>query len=200
MSDKPKVFGIGFQKTGTTTLGVIFDKLGYRVAGYDQFRHLANRETLSFEEVEELALTIAQDHDAAKDSPWSILYKSLDQAFPGAKFIHVVRDPDAWIKSAVRDFGDHPNAMREVIYGTRFPKGNEEAWLARYNRHNTEVAAYFADRPEDYLAIRLEDGGVNYEIVCNFLGEKVVGRGTPVANTRLRKQFKTVWRRMFANK
>jgi hypothetical protein len=195
MDSKRKVFGIGFQKTGTTTLGVIFDKLGYRVAGYDQFRHLANRETLTFKEVEALAIEVAQSHDAAKDSPWSILYQSLDQAFPGSKFIHVVRNSDAWIKSAVNDFGDHPNAMREVIYGSRYPIGNEAAWLERYERHNKEVAEYFENRPDDFLAIQLENEGINFEAVCTFLGEKVVGAGSPRANTRFRKKLKTIWRR-----
>lgn len=31
---KQKVFGIGFQKTGTAWLGVIFDKLGYSTLSY----------------------------------------------------------------------------------------------------------------------------------------------------------------------
>ena len=192
---KRKVFGVGFQKTGTTTLGVIFDRLGYKTASYDAFRHLANREALTFDEVETLALEVARGVDAAKDSPWPILYQSLDRAFPGSKFIHVTRDPDAWIASAVRDFGDHPNALREVIYGTRYPRGNEAAWLARYTRHNDEVAAYFADRPQDYLHIRLEDG-VSYEKICPFLDEPLVGTGVPQANTRLKKKFKMAWWRL----
>jgi hypothetical protein len=199
MSSEPmsqaKVFGIGFQKTGTTSLGVIFDALGFRVAGYNEFRHLAQRETLEIAEVEALALEIAQGVDAVKDSPWPIFYRQLDQAFPGSKFIHVTRDPKAWIASAVNDFGDRPNALREVIYGSRAPKGNEAAWLARYTRHNQEVQAYFAGRAADYLHIRLEDG-VSYEKVCDFLGLPRIGRGVPVANTRLRKKLKMIWWRL----
>lgn len=195
MADETKVFGIGFQKTGTTSLGVIFDRLGYRVAGYNEFRHLADRESLGFDEVEALALKIARDVDAAKDSPWPILYQSLDRAFPGSKFILIVRDPEAWIKSAVNDFGDDPNTLRDVIYGSRFPKGNEAAWLARYRCHNREVQDYFADRPNDLLLLRLEDG-VSFEKVCDFLGKPPVGSGVPHANTRLRKNIKKLWRRL----
>ena len=192
---RPKVFGIGFQKTGTTTLGVVFDRLGYRVAGYNEFRHLAGRETLDFAEVEALALEIAQSVDAAKDSPWPILYQSLDRAFPGSKFIHVTRDTEAWITSAVKDFGDHPNAIRGVIYGSRFPKGNEAEWIARYERHNAEVRAYFADRPEDCLFLRLEDG-ISVERICDFLGEPPIAMPAPRANTRLKKKLKTLWWRL----
>ncbi len=172
-----KVFGIGFQKTGTTTLGVIFDRLGYRTAGYHQFRHLADRETLGFEEVERLALEIARDVDAAKDTPWPILYRSLDREFPGSKFIHVTRDPDAWIRSAVKDFGSHPNALREVIYGSRQPVGHEAEWVARYKRHNDEVRAYFADRPDDCLFLSLEEGGVSFESGVRLPGREAGGHG-----------------------
>lgn len=190
-----KVFGIGFHKTGTTTLGVIFDRLGYRVAGYNDFRHLAHREGLGFSEVEAHALEIARQVDAAKDSPWFILYRSLDRAFPGAKFIHVTRDTDAWIESVVKDFGDDQNTLREVIYGTRFPRGNEADWIARYERHNAEVRDYFADRPEDCLFLRLEDG-LDVPGICKFLGEPEISMPAPRANTRLKKNLRKVWKRL----
>jgi hypothetical protein len=187
-----KVFGIGFHKTGTTTLGVILDRLGYRLAGFDEFRELARRESLEFGEVEERALEIAQNVDAAKDSPWPILYQSLDRAFPGAKFIHVTRDTDAWIDSVVKDFGEHPNALREVIYGCRYPKGNEAIWIDRYERHNAEVREYFADRPDDCLFFKLEDG-LDVAHICSFLGEPEVKMEPPRANTRMRKNLKKLW-------
>lgn len=190
-----KVFGIGFQKTGTTTLGMIFDKLGYRTAGYHQFRHLAGRKDLGLAELEALALDLAADYDAAKDTPWPIFYKALDRAYPGSKFIHVTRDPEAWIRSAVNDFGKGPNALHQAIYGVPCPEGHEAVWLERYNRHNAEVATYFAERPQDCLFLRLEDG-VSYEEVCGFLGEPIVGTGVPKANTRFKKRLKLLWWRL----
>lgn len=190
-----KVFGIGFQKTGTTSLGTIFDKLGYDTLSYHQFRHLAGRETLDWSEVEALALELAQGADAAKDTPWPLLYRELDAAFPGSRFIHVTRDTGAWLNSASKDFQSHPNAIHCAIYGSDGPIGHEDAWVACYERHNAEVAAYFANRPSDYLHIRLEDG-VTYEKVCDFLGEPRVGTGAPKANTHMRKRFKTLWWRL----
>ena len=195
MTGKRKVFGIGFQKTGTSSLGTIFDKLGYRVVSYHQFRDLAPREELAWEEITERALRIAQDADAAKDTPWPLLYRELDAAFPGSKFIHMTRNTESWIRSAVNDFGDYPNAIHKAIYGVPHPKGHEEVWIERYERHNREVAEYFKDRPDDYLRLRLEDE-FSYEKVCDFLGEPRVGTGAPVANTRLRKKINTLWRRL----
>jgi hypothetical protein len=191
---KPKVFGIGFQKTGTTTLGVIFERLGYRTAGYHQFRHLVGNEGLTMDEIEAEALAIARDHDAAKDTPWPVLFRSLDRTFPGSRFIHVTREPRAWIASAVKDFDSHPNAIHQAIYGVPHPAGHEGVWLERYERHNREVREYFAGRQDDFLSLRLED--VSFESVCDFLGEPRVGEGAPRANTRLRKRLKMAWWRL----
>ncbi len=192
MQTGTKVFGIGFQKTGTTTLGVIFEKLGYSMAGYHEFRDLAKTKDLTLQDLEERTLTLARDIQAAKDTPWPIFYRELDAAYPGSKFIHVTRDPQAWIRSAVNDFGTGHNALHLAIYGVPCPKGHEDIWLERYERHNAEVREYFADRPDDCLFLNLEEG-ISYEAVCDFLGEQRVGTGVPRANTRTKKRLKMLW-------
>ncbi|MEM1065165.1 MAG: sulfotransferase family protein [Pseudomonadota bacterium] len=190
----PKVFGLGFQKTGTTTLETMLTRLGYRVAGYNQFRDFAQRQDLTLADLEERALALLPEYDAAKDTPWPVLYRQLDAACPGAKFIHITRDTETWIASVVKDFAQHPNALHRVIYGVPFPVGHEEVFCARYEAHNAEVAAYFADRPEDYLHMRLNE--LSYERICPFLGRPVLDRGTPKSNTRFRKRMKRVWWRL----
>ena len=190
-----KVFGIGFQKTGTTSLGVIFQRLGYRMAGYNEFREMAGYADLSWHEIEEHAIETARNIDAAKDTPWPLLYRQLDKAYPGSKFIHVTRDTDAWLKSALSDFKDYPNAIHRLIYGSNGPLGHEADWRDRYERHNSEVRSYFSDRPNDCLHLRLEDG-VTFERVCEFLDEPLVGQGAPKANTYARKRVKMAWRKL----
>lgn len=195
MLPEQKVFGIGFQKTGTTTLGVILEKIGYRVAGYHQFRTFAQAPNLDIGKLEEHALKLANEFDAAKDTPWPIFYESLDRTFPGSKFIHVVRNPNAWIDSAVNDFGTTQNSIHQAIYGAPFPKGHEGTWLERYERHNQDVRTYFADRPNDFISLNLEEG-VSYEKVCGFLGKELVDTGVPKANTRTKKRLKMAWWRL----
>lgn len=100
------------------------------------------------------------------------------------------------IRSAVKDFGQHPNALHQAIYGVPYPAGHEDIWLERYNRHNAEVRAYFADRPNDCLFLNLEDG-ISYEKVCAFLDRPLVATGVlPKANTRLKKRLKMLWWRL----
>ncbi|SDX91813.1 hypothetical protein SAMN05444336_1134 [Albimonas donghaensis] len=188
----PKVFCLGFQKTGTTSLGLAMSQLGLRVAGYREFRGLATREDLDWPQVEALAVELAETHDAFKDTPWPVLYRMLDARYPGSRFILVTRDPQAWIRSAARDFADHPNAIHQLIYGSPYPLGHEAAWLARYERHNREVRDHFADRPGDFLEIETGSTG-SWEQLCGFLGLPVPDRPWPHANTAGRKRLKMAW-------
>lgn len=187
---KTKVFCIGFHKTGTSSLGVALGKLGYSVVGFYPFRHLAAQEHVDLKDIENLALEEATKHDAAQDSPWPILYRQMDEAFPGSKFIHITRDRDAWINSALKDFGKNPNAMRKLIYGAPFPKGNEDIWLERYDQHNEDVQSYFADRPTDFISLDLEKGEVSWDNICPFLGEAAPDIPWPHANKRSTKKRK----------
>lgn len=189
----PKVFCIGFQKTGTSSIGLALERLGYRVAGYAQFRDLAHQSGLDQETLAARGIEVAQNYDAAQDTPWPILYRDLDAAFPGSKFIHVVRDREAWIGSALKDFGDHSNEIHQVIYGCDRPMGNEETWLQRYDRHNAEVVAYFADRPQDFLSLKLEAGEIGWDRICGFLGAPDPGVPWPHANKRHVKRVKMLY-------
>jgi len=185
-----KVFCLGFQKTGTSSLGLALEKLGYKVAGYYQFRDLAHRDDVTWDEITGRALEAAKRYDAAQDTPWPLLFRELDAAFPGARFILITRDRDAWINSAVKDFAHYPNAIHDLIYGSPCPVGHEETWLARYDRHNAEVKAYFADRPDDFISLDMNQGDVNWDNLCRFLDEPDPGIGWPHANTRRVKQLK----------
>lgn len=189
MSDK--VFGVGFQKSGTTTLGSMLSTLGYKVAGYHSFRDFAYYSDLTWDILETRALEVMENYNAAKDTPWPLLYPLLDRHFPGSKFIHVIRDPEAWVASAVRDFADHPNAVHRLIYGSPYPEGHEQVWLERYTRHNAETAAYFKGRDNDYLQLHLEE--LNYVRLCSFLGKPLISSEPPQANTRLKKKLKMLW-------
>lgn len=140
------------------------------------------------------ALPIAEAHDAAQDTSWSVLYDRLNGTFPGAKFINVVRQRDAWINSVLADFGKHHNEIHRLIYGSDCPVGHEEEWLDRYDRHNREVADYFRDRPDDFLLLDISDGDRAWEQMCRFLGHAVPECPWPHLNKRHVKRRKMFWR------
>jgi hypothetical protein len=194
-SPRSKVFCIGFQKTGTTSLGVALKRLGYRVEGYDPFRDLAKADGLDMDTIWARAVELVKSYDAFKDTPWPVLYDRLDAAIPDAKFIHVVRDRKSWINSVSKDFGTYPNEIHRLIYGSAFPVGNEAAWLARYDRHNNEVCAHFSGRPRRFVSLDMSKGELDWASLCTFLDQPVPEAQWPHANSRRAKQMNMLlWR------
>ena len=177
-SSKPKVFCIGFHKTGTKSIGHALELLGYRVCG-----PVGVRRPDIAERALELALATAKDFDAFQDNPWPILFRELDQAFPGSRFILTVRDLDDWLASAVNHFGRKTTPMREWIYGAGAPLGNEARYRARHQAHLDAVRAHFRHRPDDLLEFpltRQPDWGP----LCRFLDLPPPAAPFPALNQR----------------
>jgi hypothetical protein len=154
---KSKVFCIGFQKTGTSSMRDALTQLGYKVAG-----HYGT--DLPIDELREryvaIGLEIARDYDAVQDMPWPLIYRELDAAYPGSKFIYTERDADTWIVSMTKHFGTRESSVRQLAYGDAYPypAGNEAHYKQIYLDHRAQVMEYFKDRSEDFLAIDLEKG------------------------------------------
>lgn len=186
---EPKVVCLGFQKTGTSSLGLALEKLGYHPASYTQFRDLIELDTQDIEKsIKERARSLLDKYDAFKDTPWPILYREMDEWLPGSKFILITRDEDRWINSVVHDFGSFENPIHQYIYGAGAPVGNEEIYRERYRKHNAEVREYFKDRPSDFIHLHLDRGEVNWENVCKFLDHPVPQTSWPHANTVKQKR------------
>lgn len=145
-----KVVYVGFQKTGSTSFGMFFDRLGLRTCGFRPDFARPN-EDLNTQEI----LKFAEKYDAFQDNPWSILYKELDLQFPGSKFILNIRDSEGWYESCVKEFGETTIPMRVHIYGIGSPINNKETFVKRYEKHNNDVLDYFKDRSDDFLQVDL---------------------------------------------
>lgn len=173
-----KVFCIGFHKTGTTSLEVALTKLGYRVTG-----SFGTKDPEIAHKVHAMAREIAGRYDAFEDNPWPVLYRELDDWFPGSRFILTRRPAAAWIRSQVKDFATTETPMRRWIYGedAGCPEGNEEVYVARYERHNREVLEYFKDRPDDLLVMDIPEDA-DWGRLCAFLGHEVPDEPFPHAN------------------
>ena len=164
MANKQKVFGIGFHKTGTKSLCKALEILGYRVC-----EPIGARNPDIAKEALSLALDHARRFDAVQDNPFPPLFRDLDAAFPGSKFILTTEDPEVWIKRAVRYFGPNETPMRKWIYGKGSPIGNEALYLDRFKAHQNDVLDHFKNRKDDLLVWPLtrEPG---WEKLCSFLG------------------------------
>lgn len=191
----PKVFAIGFQKTGTSSLGKALEILGYRVSGYSSFRDYASHPHLTYELLLNRAVELVEQYDAFQDTPWPVLYQELDQKYPGSKFILVVRNTDDWIRSVVKDFSHYPNAIHELIYGVPFPEGHESIWIERYEKHNNDVKNYFKNRPNDLLVMNLNNGETCWENLAPFVGKDIPKAPWPHTNKSMNKKIRMFWSR-----
>ncbi len=181
-----KVFCIGFHKTGTTSLGAALELLGYKVSGAFGVNK-ADVEKTALKK----ALALANKHDAFQDNPWPILYRELDAAFPGSRFILTLRDESQWLQSLLKHFAGKDTPMRRWIYGVGDPQGNESIYLQRYKRHNAEVLDYFKNRSDDLLIMNLASGD-GWDKLCPFLGKTQPATPFPHANqATIREQSKS---------
>ncbi|MGK7894475.1 MAG: sulfotransferase family protein [Xenococcus sp. (in: cyanobacteria)] len=190
-----KIFGIGFQKTGTTSLRDALLMLGYRVCdGCDQ----ALNPNIA-EEVYDICYRLVTQYDAFEDHPWSVMYRELDQKYPNSKFILTVRPPDQWLKSVVSHFGDTYIPLHQWIYGAGYPLGNEKIYLEKYLQHNLEVKEYFKDRPNDLLILQLGSGLTPNDLwkqLCLFLEHPISQGKFPYSNTQLDRQIINYFRKI----
>lgn len=164
---KPRVFCIGWHKTGTSTLGLALLDLDYEVLGarLDMSEPLLNGDV-------ETPIQLAGNFDALQDVPWAALFKELDAAYPGSKFILTVRDEESWLNSAKKHFGSTNVGLHKWLYGEGVLQGNEELYLQRYRDHYNEVKGYFEGREKDLLVLDLI-GGDGWEKLCAFLNKPV---------------------------
>ena len=197
----PKVFCVGRNKTGTTSLEATYALLGYRLGNQRAGERLiwawGRRD---FKPITDFCRTAS----AFQDIPFSLsfTYQALDQAYPNSKFILTVRDsPDEWFQSLTRfhtkivgkgrlptaaDLQEFANGWlwrtQQLVLGIDAPTlYSPEIYKAHYQAHNEHVADYFRHRPADLLILNLGEADA-MERVCSFLGFSGVGLKVPHLN------------------
>jgi hypothetical protein len=100
--ERAKVFCVGYNKTGTTTLERVLIDLGYRMP--DQMKQESLVVEPLFKGNYRPLFELCKKYDAFQDLPFSqeMYFIALDASFPGSKFILTIRDPNSWFESLVR--------------------------------------------------------------------------------------------------
>ena len=97
--NKPKVFCIGMNKTGTSTMTKIFKELNFRVAPQIKQEKKIG-EIKSQNEILEIK-KFCWKYNFFQDLPFSQgnFYQNIDKIFPKSKFILTIRDSNRWFES-----------------------------------------------------------------------------------------------------
>lgn len=180
MNSETKVFGIGLNKTGTTTLHHALQMLGYQ--NHHTVSELLTR-WVSKGQVGRV-LRVAESYTSFEDWPWPLIYQELYDYFPNAKFILTKRASSAvWFKSLC-DHADMtgPTHMRRMAYGYTMPHFRKDEHISQYEKHNEEVVQFFAQRdPSKLLVVSWEDGD-GWPELCRFLNKPLPDQPFPVSN------------------
>jgi hypothetical protein len=154
-----KVICIGFQKTGTTTLGKALESLGYNHTSFNQSVWDAY---WAGDRVK--VLSYMDTFDSADDGPWNKpdMIPLLDHAFSNSRFIYLDRDEEAWKQSVVnwtiKQTGSEPNM---------------KGYLKDYLAHKKFVDDYFVgDKASFLLRIDVSKQGTLNQLK-SFLGFQV---------------------------
>jgi len=162
-----KILNLGFAKSGTTSLRLALEELGFR-AHHEWKEAEASWQNCRFAD-------LLEQYDAITEIPANFWLEVAKQ-FPDAKFLFTYRDMEDWITSR----------MIHTLYN-RITQ--EEDWhnidtrgmTQFYELHTERVANCFKGKP-NFLRINI-CGGEGWEILCPFLGAEVPNKPFPKSNT-----------------
>jgi len=182
---RPKVFGLGLSRTGTTSLNRALRGLGYNVHGYDaallEAWRAGDRDAL---------FAITDAFDAFEDWPYPLAHAELmDRYGDTARYILTVRSaPATWLASYIAHAdrkGTASERYRELAYGYPHPRGFEAEHLAFYEAHNRAVHAAVAERGlQACFAELCWEKGDGWREICALTGQSVPRAPFPHKNQR----------------
>ncbi len=189
-----KIFCIGLNKTGTSSLHQAFLNIGlnsihFAPEGLSSMSDLvmANSQInksieLAQAESRSLLSDELEEYDAFSDIGAIIkFFRQLDQQYPNSKFVLTTREEDAWLDSRRRHVLRNRLNKEKGCYKGAFLEIEPEKWRETRNKHFERFTKYFLNRPNDLLVINI-CGGEGYEKLCPFLGLPVINGPFPLEN------------------
>jgi hypothetical protein len=192
-----KVIGAGFGRTGTLSLKLALEQLGFGPC-YHMVEVFKNPDAtgwwLDAANGTPDWRKIFEGYNSCVDWPAATFYETLANAYPEAKVILTERDPEAWFRStqetifprAVPPDTDAPfdQLFRKVI-GRLFDQRmrDHDHVIDVFKRHNAEVRQRI---PSDRLLVYEVAQG--WEPLCRFLGVAVPE--TPMPKTNSTDEFR----------
>jgi hypothetical protein len=190
------VIGAGFGRTGTRSLKIALDRLGFGPCYHmsEAFQHPEHARVW-------MSLATGASHDfdpvlgtyrSVVDWPAVNFYSALADANPSAKIVLTERDPESWYESMRMTIfermtfdvagAEYPDQLRmakfvvgESTFNNRFDRDHA---IAVYERHNAEVRRTIA--PERLLVFSSEMG---WAPLCEFLGVPAPDEPYPKTNS-----------------
>ena len=201
--NKDKIFCVGRNKTGTTTLERVLTDFGYSMGNQPKGELLLPFYAKgNFNPIVKFCKTA----DAFQDAPfsWPNTWLVLHEHFPRAKFILTIRNEETWYNSVTSfhaklftngkvtpNMSDLQNAVyrykgflwdvnRAVWKTPEDDIYNKEMLISNYKRHNEDILHYFKDKP-NFIAIDVSQKE-DYLRLCYFLNKEPLSENFPHLN------------------
>lgn len=197
-----KVIVAGFSRTGTMSMQVALQRLGYKT--YHMFEALGNFAKGHIDMWNNLMegkgemdwQRLFAGYDASTDLPSCIYWREMVEAFPDAKVVLTVRDPEAWWKSYMTLVQSQESGVDRLAFLPRFKaldrmvvnierkffdiepgQYDQESGIEKFKQHNEDVKNTVP--PERLLVFNVEDG---WKPLCDFLGVEIPDEPFPHEN------------------
>lgn len=195
-----KVFCIGKNKTGTTSLEYVLKELGFKLGDLPSAEALF--EAYAKQNWKPI-IAFCGTAQAFQDVPfsWPDTWKELVRVYPDAKFILTYRDEEAWYRSLTSFHSKHfadgkriptkqdlQNAtyrykgfaweVNRMLYNTpEEDPYHRETLIKHYNDYNNEILAFFRNN-SNFIAIDVSMPD-SYQRLCRFLNKEPVRADFP---------------------
>ncbi|WP_179335364.1 sulfotransferase [Winogradskyella costae] len=198
-----KVFCIGRNKTGTTSLEKVLKEFGFKMGNQSEGEMLiaAYREH-DWDKIVKFCKSAETFQDVPFSWPytWLFLYKT----YPNAKFILTIRNEEDWYRS-ITSFhsklfagGKRVPVKEDLINANyRYPGFiwdanravwktpeddiyNKELFIANYRRHNEDILHFFKDKP-NFICLDVSKKG-SYKLLADFLQKEALHEEFPHLN------------------
>jgi len=199
-----KVVGAGFGRTGTNSLKLALEQLGFGPC-HHMFEVRDNPDQLPYWQAAARGETpdwdeVFADYNASVDWPSARYWRELAAHFSDAKVLLSVRSPESWIKSVHATIWqslsnrekvepgprrDRMNMSYELVVRQTFDErlGDPDYAMSVFRAHNEAVQREIP--PERLLVYTAGDG---WEPLCRFLGVDVPD--TPYPHTNSTAEFR----------
>lgn len=164
----PKIFVVGYFKTGTTSVGKALQLLGYK---HSSFNHHAFRKLYNKRRIEEL-IRFTSKFESFDDAPWlkEDVIPIMDKAFPKSKWIYLERDEKSW-----------KNSWRKWRTSLNKDSDPDQEWVS-YQKHAVFIKQYFKERGNShFIALDVRDPE-GFEKLGSFLGKTPPNSSFPHEN------------------
>ncbi len=200
---KEKIFCIGRNKTGTTSLEKLLQGFGYKMGDQASAEILVNDYAKGdFNNI----IRYCKTADAFQDAPfsWPFTWLILTQHFPNAKFILSTREQETWYHSissfhtklfsstnSTPSLEDLKNAsyrykgfVWEVFQSVwKTPEDdlyNKDMMILNYRRHNEDILHFFKNK-DNFIHIDVSNEK-DYIKLCSFLNKQPKSSSFPHLN------------------